>query len=324
MLQRVRVVLAPNPELERADAAQIPAQPPPLSAARAVRGEILRDEAGRYYEKIGNFVRELGALGASADGDLLEVPPTAESHKKEEPSRKMFPDPGQYRVLRWGEFKALLAGQIAHPQRLRDEHRLPCYVQVVESGIRQPVQELAKTLFGDSAIAHELLMLSAGAAERLQLKDLIPQNQPEGTATRERGLVLPGDRLFRLKVAIDPTANEPAPEPQPRKKAIPERFASLPARRPREEVLEQMRTPSGFTHRLAGLRRSLFAQAEFSKWQRALWGKDYDEQLWGIAPPAGMIEDPAVREWASATLELAGYDLGSMLREWEIYWRRKA
>jgi hypothetical protein len=76
MLQRVRVVLAPNPALVSADAAPVPAQSAPVPS-RTVRGEILRDEAGRYYEKVGNFVRELGELGASAEGDLIEVPQQA-------------------------------------------------------------------------------------------------------------------------------------------------------------------------------------------------------------------------------------------------------
>jgi hypothetical protein len=241
---------------------------------------------------------------------------------KQAQSRKLFPDPGQWRVLRWGEFKALLAGQIAHPDRLRDEHRLPCYVQVVEAGIKEPVVELARNLFGDPALARELLMLSPAAAERLELKDLLPEGPKEGAAPRERGFVLPGDRLFRLRVAVDPTVDD-ASEPR-LKRSIPERFASQEFRRTREEVLDEMRTPSGLSSRFAGWTRSLFSHAEFEKWQRTLWGKALEDQLWAIAPPAGMIHNNAVREWASATLELAGYELGSMLREWEIYWRRRA
>src|SRR4030095_7848514 len=34
--------------------------------------------------------------------------------------RKLFADPGQWRVLWWGEFKEILAPQLAHPERLKD------------------------------------------------------------------------------------------------------------------------------------------------------------------------------------------------------------
>jgi hypothetical protein len=59
------------------------------------------------------------------------------------------------------------------------------------------------------------------------------------------------------------------------------------------------------------------------KWQALLTGRSLDEQLWAVRPPRGRLAHPAVREWARRTLELAGYDAGMMLTEWEIFWRRK-
>ena len=59
------------------------------------------------------------------------------------------------------------------------------------------------------------------------------------------------------------------------------------------------------------------------KWQVLLDGKSADDQLWSVRPPRGAFSDPAVREWARHLLETAGYDPDTMLREWEIFWRRK-
>jgi hypothetical protein len=322
-LQRMRVMLAP-PDLPPATADLAPVAPRSReAAARPVKGEILRDDKGRYYEKIGNTVRELGRLEATSEGDLVEAEqPSNPAEENPAPSRKLFSDPGQWRVLQWGQFKALLAGQIAHPERLRDDHRLPCYVQVAEAGSREPVAAFAKSVFGTESIARELMMLSPQAAERLELKALLPPPRNHPASPRERGILLPGDRLFHLRVAMDPTADSTPSAPPPNRQ-VPESYSTQSFPRTREEVLLEMRTPAGISGRLTGWTHSLFARARFNLWQRALWGKPPDEQLWAVPPPAAMLTDPAVREWATATLELAGYDAPAMLREWEIYWRRK-
>ena len=38
--------------------------------------------------------------------------------------RPLFPHPGYPLVVRWNEFRSLLGTQIAHPERLRDAHRV--------------------------------------------------------------------------------------------------------------------------------------------------------------------------------------------------------
>jgi hypothetical protein len=79
----------------------------------------------------------------------------------------------------------------------------------------------------------------------------------------------------------------------------------------------------GIAARVRGLVRAFAKRNEYHRWRALLEGKDADEQLWGVRPPSGRLADAAVRGWASRTLSLAGYDAGRMLREWELYWRRK-
>ena len=142
---------------------------------RAVRGEILSDETGRLYEKLGRQIRPLHHLASGPFGEVIDIVPaqqrsqhltvpapqphvvnspdtTNATARDKQPTdanektadskfvpvqgstnqvavshRKLFADPGQWRVLWWGEFKEILSPQLAHPERLRDTYRLPCY-----------------------------------------------------------------------------------------------------------------------------------------------------------------------------------------------------
>jgi len=62
---------------------------------------------------------------------------------------------------------------------------------------------------------------------------------------------------------------------------------------------------------------------KISKWQTLLAGRNGDDQLWAVRPPAGMLAHPFVSAWANRALELAGYDSQKMFSEWQIFWRRK-
>ena len=108
---------------------------------------------------------------------------------------------------------------------------------------------------------------------------------------------------------------------------IPEAYTSpWEFRASREEVLYDMHrgAPKGLLLALASrLAQRLSASAELRKWHVLLAGKAPDEQLWAVRPPPGGLTDPLVREWAARTLEHAGYDVGAMLPEWEVFWRRK-
>lgn len=260
--------------------------------------------------------------------------------------RKLFTDPGQWRVVTWGEFKEILAPQLAHPERLRDTYRLPCYVQVVETDRDVAIEELARQFLTSNGRPKPLYFLTEEIAEKLELTSLLPP-LPAGTSEVHAApnLLSAHQRVFRLLVANDPTvdvgnfkkrSNEPATKtktsveessPAPAlKTAIPAEFVKeWEFRISREEALYDRNNPSFLNAMLRVVRRlRRFKQHhEFRKWQILLSGRTPDEQLWQVRPPANMLDHPVVRESVKKTLETAGYDLNKMLGEWEIFWRRK-
>lgn len=146
----------------------------------------------------------------------LEPPPTAApvaaepaadgSHSAPPAFRSLLPEPGQWRVVRFADFKPMLLAQIAHPERLRDTHRLPCYVQVFEILRPQRWEALAAALFGDATAAQEMRPLTPAVVQQLQLGPLLPPPpRAPRPARRLPGLLLPSDRVFCLELAQDPT-----------------------------------------------------------------------------------------------------------------------
>jgi hypothetical protein len=399
------LVIGPLPEA-------VPPMPPTLPTSgrmplyqRRVQGEILCDETGRLYERIGRQLRSLHRLASGPHGEVLDLAPAVQArpqphspvaerpmghdeqasagqppvdgHNQEEPKaphsskmvsrptagpaapapyRKLFPDPGHWRELRWGDFNGVLAPQLAHPERLRDTHQLPCYVQVYEVVTPQGLESLAAMALGDPRGISQLHPLTDAMAGKLELTAL-PQRRPQVPPSRRResGLVFPHDRLFRLQLAHDPTMGEgpqdsrrppatsapcelrpPAANPDAApavscpgpKGAVPERFLKpWEFRLGREEVLYDMHITATQRGVLSSLLRRLIGRVggrgEFRKWQILLCGKSLEEQLWAVRPPKGGLSHPWVREWAQKTLELAGYNPHAMLLEWEIFWRRK-
>ena len=418
-MQRMRVVvLSPNQPIEP-DSSDLPGvfrralppMPPSLPMPqetrlqpRPIRGEILRGQEGRLYEKIGEQIRPLHKLVSGSRGQVLELVPSqepiseisvsadsdessAESQKaqhgdllhsgrqrkqngelrhagpvaqpaaenpKPAPYRKFFPDPGQGRVIRLGDFKSMLAPQLAHPERVRDTHRLACYLQVYEITTAQRLESLAASVLGDAGRVSELQLMTGPITHQLGLLSLLrtPPRVP-GNFPREAGLLLPYERVFRLQLAQDPTADDaPLAEPQPAtnlpakepftsdgqrpasvpglgpKNVIPERYIKpWEFKLTRDEALYDMNVTATFAGWITSLSKWLKGwirgRGELKKWQVLLSGKSADEQLWAIRPPKGGVSHPAIRDWACKTLETAGYDPRTMLLEWEIFWRRK-
>jgi hypothetical protein len=419
-MERMRVVVVSANQASDFDSADplpggfrhaLPIMPPGLPMpqerqpqARPVRGEILRGNEGRLYERIGEQIRPLHKLVSGSGGQVLELvssrprisentvladstepdaqsektwhgnlpygarqrqqnresnhaapaaPPTAQNSQAAS-YRKFFTDPGQRRIIRLGDFKSLLTPQLAHPERVRDTHRLACYLQVYEATTTQHLESLAASVLGDAGRVSELQPVTELIAHQLGLTSL-PRSRPRmpGNFPRKAGLLLPCERVIRLQLAQDPTADEPTiterpavnftmkdpltsgyaqrPDAAPRptlKNIIPERYIKpWELKLSRDEVLYDM----NFTATFAGWFRSLnmrlkgwlSGRGELKKWQILLSGKSADDQLWTVRPPRGGVSHPAIRDWARKTLETAGYDPAAMLPEWEIFWRRK-
>ena len=362
-LQRMRVILVePGEAIDLADAGgddslpevlpQLPAPPHHLALQpRLVQGEILRGENDELYEKVGGRIRRLRRLVSGPRGEILDVvaePAPSTGPTQEDPPaqqqqapaiRKLLPDPGPRRIVCFGEYKQMLASQLAHPERLRDAHRLPCHVQVYEVAAPQKFDAIAAAIFGNAATSGRLQPLTHEVVMHLQLGPLLPAPpRIPRQAQRESGVVLPGERLFCLQLAGDPTAEE-NPEPpaaatralishQGLKTSIPERFIKpWEFQISREEALYDLSCASTFLGALGGtfwrLVHWLAFRREFRKWQVLLNGKSPDEQLWSVRPPRGGLTHRFILAWAQNALQLAGYDPRNMLTEWHIFWRRK-
>lgn len=275
----------------------------------------------------------------------------AENRSDNRSHRKLFTDPGQWRVVTWGEFKEILAPQLAHPERLRDTYRLPCYVQVVETNRDVAIEELAKESSTPDGRPKPLYLLTDELATKLELTSLLPSLPARAPEGEHRPNVLSANqRVFRLLVANDPTVDvgsvtkrsaesktatkpgesetrvaESAPSPV-LKTSIPTSFVKeWEFKISREEAVYDMNTVTLFTslQRLVSRLRLLKQRREFRKWQVLLTGKNCDEQLWSVRPPENMLDHPFVRQWVTKTAQLGGYDAGTILVEWEIFWRRK-
>lgn len=367
---------------------------------RTIRGEILSDESGRLYEKLGRQIRPIHQLASGQFGEVIDLVPAAPSrpgmiaaaagpqavegsvktqpgldeavvtngtpgkssfvplqhthHTKQHETavshRKLFADPGQWRVLWWGEFKEILAPQLAHPERLKDTYRLPCYVQVLETERTVSIEELAAIYKSNNEGPARLYLLTDEIAAKLDL--VLPLRPAPLQTTREPNTLLAHERVFRLVPANDPTidvtnVNNKRQTPASKTEVNVAKLSnvesgsaavSLKGNIPlsftkesefkisREEALYDMHARPTFGDWLRGFCRRLRIfklRNESMKWQALLAGKTVDEQLWAVRPPGGLPANSLIRDWATKTLELGGYDARKMLVEWEIFWRRK-
>jgi len=333
--------------------------PPAMPPVRPVSGEILRDEQGHLYERNGSSIRRLRNLASSRRGELLETPDTEGRRRTRQqtapqPGRgkafhQFFREPGESRILCWGEYKSLLKEQVSNPERLRDNHRLSCFTQVYENFVSRTPEAFARECFGDVRVASQLFELTDALADRLKIASLLPP-APARREDRRDGVIGVGDRIVRLLLAVDPTAElvptvpvastaaaapaaaSPAlevnstsiPSMSIPKTAIPDRFLTpWEVQFTREQVLSDMQTSGSVPARLRRWTQSVLRNTELKRWRRQLWGKPADEQLWGVRPPKGSLRVDEIFEWAKATLAAAGYDTSTMLQEWEIFWRQK-
>ncbi len=321
-----------------------------LASSRTVRGEILCDEAGRFYEKVGHVVRPLHHLVSGPRGTVIDVareadeaPPgwPAENDAREvrtapaQPCRALYPACGRRALVAFGDFKGLLSAQLARPERLRDTHRLACRLQVYEVLCATTADAVREATLGGLSPGEELYLLTAAGARCLGMSSLLAPGAPSDGADGAPGTLVRGDYVFQLTVDCDPTKDapasaRPAPSHEPRaprrKRAIPERYLSPWAfSLSREQALYERgsgRWPR-LRARASRLAHPFAARAEERKWCALIAGKTPDDQLWNVPPPRAAFRTAAFRERIRQLLDSAGYDPAVMLAEWEIFWRRK-
>jgi hypothetical protein len=266
--------------------------------------------------------------------------------------RRLFADPGLPRVLELGQFRDALTSQLAHPERLRDLHRLACYVQVYEPLTQQRTDEFLEAIQRERQKSIFIKPLTEESIAILGLKEFLARHpRPPHNRSRESGYVRPFECFYSLQVSSDPTAEGatsqqanassegasrvpgspsfPQTKPSSLRHNIPERFQTpWEFQFSRDEVLYDMNVGEVSRGALRTLLNKVVRwfrrREEVRKWKAMLFSKEVDEQLWAVRPPRSSVSDPSVREWARQTLDDAGYDSRAMLREWEIFWRRKA
>jgi len=371
-------VLCALPDIKAGVSPAIPPRGLLAVQSRPVLGEILCNQEGRFYEKRGNHLVPLRQLVSGPQGQVIEFLPPAARRPRwndtiEDPEcieidersmeasamaesaptsdfpaedtrrndlvlRKVFPDPGQLRLLNYGDFSGSLAPQLKNPSRLRETHQLPCYLQVFE--IRRPMslQGVAASLGKDQ---QQLLRLTPSLAQKLGLASFIPALSRVPPASRP--ILMPGEMTCCLQVVRDPTAELESPAREavttdqnvaaqtktssPVRKSIPSAYLKpWEFKLSREEALYDMnisQVSRGWFRRLLAVFRERMRRSDFERWSSLLANKNADEQLWAVRPPVHSLNKPQIRHWAHQVLAAAGYDAQPMLAEWEIYWRRK-
>jgi len=232
-------------------------------------------------------------------------------------------------------------------------------VQIYQALIQQRADEFLETIQGRGKQNILIEPLTEESVAMLELQELLAGHPgPFRDPQRDPDHVLPFECFYSLRISCDPTADKAeASEPHdsqvritgaestpanPGKTANPQDQASSPNssrgiperfQNPwefqfsRDEAVYDMTATSVSRGSLGAFRRKLgrwfLRSEEFRKWRALLCVKSLEEQLWAVRPPRGSVSDPEVRDWARQTLDAAGYDSRSMLREWEIFWRRK-
>ena len=268
--------------------------------------------------------------------------------------RRLVPEPGLWRLVRYADFIDVITPQLADPRRLQPGHQLACYLQIYELGATMPISALEDAAARELGTADKLLPLSYDLCRKFALG--LPRPAFALAASRQiysPGMAPAGARFMTLHVALDPTAEMTAPPPTPAtvpspaatsalqdglpnapmaattrelKTSIPEEFSKpWDLRLSRDEALYDMTLAAsrGAWRRLLHALMNRISGRDMKKWHALLSGKTSDLQLWAVKPPKGAFGDARIRRCAEQMLQLGGYDVARMLVEWEIHWRRR-
>jgi hypothetical protein len=299
------------------------------------RRRVIADDEGNVYAVALTQPRE--------DPPAMSRPAAAAPERRG--YRALFDEPGLRVTVAFGQFRAELGGQLDLPDRMRPEDDVECHLQVYEIEADMTASHLSAQALGQADAHVDLHPLTQGKAQRLGIADCFRSSQhPYETRASTRQLYR-GQRLFRLRPALNAMAIETARRPQTNtqdhaKRQIPTAF-NHPSlfRATREEVLYDMKSTLGTCRPDAGpvarwlmivplrviatVLAMVTSIGQMRKWRAMLGSKSLDQQLWSVTPPRGFTRHPTVRSWAGKTLATAGYDAAVMLAEWEIFWRRR-
>jgi hypothetical protein len=287
--------------------------------------------------------RASGAASAANPGDGYagaeqdDTPPLRGERPLGELARRLTPEPGLWRLIRYADFIDVITPQLVDPRRLQPRHQLACYLQIYEVGTTTSLSVLEDAAARELGKAGKLIPLSYDLCRTFGLS--LPRPAFALASARHAyspGIVPAGARFMALRVALDPTAEAAAPPPTPDappaieapvlKTSIPEEFSKpWDLRLSRDEALYDMTLAAsrGPWQRLLGSLLNRISGRDMKKWHALLFGKTPDQQLWAVKPPKGGLRDARIRCWAEQTLRLGGYDAARMLAEWEIHWRRQ-
>ena len=190
------------------------------------------------------------------------------------------------RVIRLGDWREVVAAQLAHPERLLDEHLLRCEVLLARSGEKRP------------------------------------GFQPVDPETAQSLSLPPVPAQFSLRVLEDPTRTATAP----RRTLIPERYRKpWEFQSPRAEAIARMNHDAnpGLWERLSRFFSRRASERAIDRWHGQLEGKPVLDQLWAVRPPRCAFRNAGVRHWVASILVRGGWDPVRGTGEWEIFWRRK-
>src|SRR5437762_2873273 len=164
---------------------------------REITGEILCDGSGKLYEKVGDYVRTVNQLFTGPRGEMIDLapirdftpepadnsapttegdgnsPPRPDEKHEERPlrelARRLVPEPGLWRLVRFADFIDVVAPQLADPRRLQPGHQLACYLQLYELTSTMPIASLEAAATRELGAAGKLLPLSYDLCRKFAL-----------------------------------------------------------------------------------------------------------------------------------------------------------
>jgi hypothetical protein len=301
------------------------------------------------HARDGGFQYEAQPIDARND-DPAPAAPEADTHVTQDrqgttappPSlstvaRRLMPEPGVWKVLRYADFVDLLTPQLQNPGRLQSGHQLACYVQVYELNAPCGLTALEDKASGELGKSGRIKLLSYDLCRQFSFN--LPRQPLALTDTRgahATGLLPAGARFITVRLAVDPTAEQS--QKTDAKAALQQSAAKPPkfivptqSAKPweisisRDEALYDMAAAASasWIRKLVRRLSGRVSTREIRKWQTLLVGKSPEQQLWQVRPPKGALNCNRVRHWLNQTLQLGGFDVPRMAAEWEIFWRQR-